>query len=113
MHALAKIIAQHAGKPSVDPGEIVNVEPDYVMLHDRGVARVMQRFSEMGAEKVWNPSKVVVVFDHTYPAPRVQDAESQQRWLGVMAHSAIFGEVVEEFRIQNRCNKSDIRFRRR
>ncbi|MBT8002978.1 MAG: 3-isopropylmalate dehydratase large subunit [Rhodospirillales bacterium] len=79
MHALAKIIAQHAGKSSVDPGEIVNVEPDYVMLHDRGVARVMQRFSEMGAEKVWDPSKVVVVFDHTYPAPRVQDAESQQR----------------------------------
>lgn len=79
MHALAKIIAQHAGKTSVDVGEIVNVEPDYVMMHDRGVARVMQRFSEMGAERVWNPSKIIVVFDHTYPAPRIQDAESQQR----------------------------------
>ncbi len=78
MHALAKIIARHAGKDFVETGEIVNVDPDYIMLHDRGIARVRQRFSEMGAEHVWDPSKIVVVFDHTYPAPRIQDAESQQ-----------------------------------
>jgi hypothetical protein len=36
MHALAKIIAAHAGRESVEVAEIVNVAPDYIMLNDRG-----------------------------------------------------------------------------
>ena len=79
MHALAKIIARHAGRSSVEAREIVNVTPDYMMLNDRGAARAAARFREMGGEQVAEPDRVVVVFDHHYPAIRDQDAASQKQ----------------------------------
>ncbi|HSZ41999.1 MAG TPA: aconitase/3-isopropylmalate dehydratase large subunit family protein [Trebonia sp.] len=79
MHAIHKILAKHAGLSRVDPGQIVQATPDFIMLHDRGVARVRSRFEQMGAEQVVDPDKVVIVFDHFYPPPRPQDADSQQR----------------------------------
>lgn len=79
MHAVHKILAKHAGLTEVEPGQIVQAAPDYIMLHDRGIARVRSRFEQMGAEQVTDPDKVVIVFDHFYPPPRPQDADSQQR----------------------------------
>lgn len=78
MHALAKIIAAHAGRDGVEVGEIVNVTPDYVMLNDRGAARARALLKEMGGDRVFDPTRIVVVFDHHYPAIRPQDAESQK-----------------------------------
>lgn len=49
------------------------------MLHDRGIGRVRLRFEEMGGKQVLDPSRVVVVFDHYYPAPRPQDADSHRK----------------------------------
>jgi 3-isopropylmalate/(R)-2-methylmalate dehydratase large subunit len=78
VHAVHKILAKHAGVDEVEVGQIVQASPDYVMLHDRGIARVRSRFAQMGAEKVTDPAKVVIVFDHFYPPPRPQDADSQR-----------------------------------
>ena len=79
MHALSKIIARHAGKEAVEVSEIVNVVPDYVMLNDRGAARAADLFRQMGGEQVFDPDKVVVVFDHHYPPIRQQDSVSQKQ----------------------------------
>lgn len=79
MHAISKIIARHSGRESVQTGEIVNVTPDYVMLNDRGAARARTLMAQMGAERVWDPERIVVVFDHHYPAIRLQDAEAQKK----------------------------------
>jgi 3-isopropylmalate/(R)-2-methylmalate dehydratase large subunit len=79
MHAIAKIIAKHAGRDHVEVGEIVNVIPDFVMLNDRGAARAADLLKQMGGEKVFNPSQVVVVFDHHYPPIRQQDSVSQKK----------------------------------
>jgi 3-isopropylmalate/(R)-2-methylmalate dehydratase large subunit len=78
MHALSKIIAAHANRSGVEVGEIVNVTPDTIMLNDRGAARARALLAEMGADKVFDPSRIVVVFDHHYPAIRAQDAEAQK-----------------------------------
>lgn len=78
MHAVHKIFAKHAGLDHVEPGQIVQASPDHIMLHDRGIARVRSRFEEMTATQVVDPDKVVVVFDHFYPPPRPQDADSQR-----------------------------------
>lgn len=78
MHAIHKILAAHAGADRVEPGQIVQASPDYVMLHDRGIARVRSRFEQMTATQVVDPDKVIVVFDHFYPPPRPQDADSQR-----------------------------------
>lgn len=77
MHAVSKIIAKHGGRQSVEPGEILNVVPDVVMLNDRGAARSADLLSKMGGEKVHDPDAVVVVFDHHYPPIRPQDAVAQ------------------------------------
>ena len=74
MHAISKIIARHAGRDSVEVGEIVNVVPDYVMLNDRGAARAADLLRKMGGEKVFDPAKCIVVFDHHYPPIRQQDS---------------------------------------
>jgi 3-isopropylmalate/(R)-2-methylmalate dehydratase large subunit len=79
MHAISKIIARHADRKSVEIGEIVNVVPDYVMLNDRGAARAADLLRKMGGDKVFDPAKVVVVFDHHYPPIRAQDSVSQKR----------------------------------
>ena len=79
MHAISKIIAQHADRTSVEVGEIVNVAPDYVMLNDRGAARAAELLRRMGGDKVFDPERIVVVFDHHYPAIRPQDAVSQKK----------------------------------
>lgn len=78
MHALHKILARHSGLDKVEPGQIIQATPDYVMLHDRGAARVRARFEQMTATQVVDPDKVVIVFDHFYPPPRPQDADSQR-----------------------------------
>ena len=79
MHAISKIIAYHADRTSVEVGEIVNVAPDYVMLNDRGAARAADLLRRMGGDKVFDPERIVVVFDHHYPAIRPQDAVSQKK----------------------------------
>ncbi len=78
MHAISKIIARHANRDSVEVGEIVNVVPDVVMLNDRGAARAADLLRKMGGDKVFDPSRVVVVFDHHYPAIRQQDSVAQK-----------------------------------
>ena len=79
MHAIAKIIAAHADRKNVEVGEIVNVVPDFVMLNDRGAARAADLFRQMGGDKVFAPSQIVVVFDHHYPPIRQQDSVSQKK----------------------------------
>jgi 3-isopropylmalate/(R)-2-methylmalate dehydratase large subunit len=79
MHAISKIIARHAQRDSVEVGEIVNVVPDCVMLNDRGAARAADLLRKMGGEKIFDPSRVVVVFDHHYPPIRQQDSVSQKK----------------------------------
>jgi len=79
MHAISKIIACHADRKSVEIGEIVNVTPDYVMLNDRGAARAADLLRQMGGDKVFDPDRIVVVFDHHYPPIRAQDSISQKR----------------------------------
>jgi 3-isopropylmalate/(R)-2-methylmalate dehydratase large subunit len=79
MHAISKIIAAHADRKTVEVGEIVNVVPDYVMLNDRGAARAADLLRQMGGDKVFAPSQIVVVFDHHYPPIRQQDSVSQKK----------------------------------
>src|SRR5260370_8318720 len=89
MHEISKIIARHADRKAVEVGEIVNVVPDYVMLNDRGAARAADLVRQMGGEKVFNPSQVVVVFDHHYPPIRQQDSVSQKQTRAWIAHQRI------------------------
>ncbi len=61
-----KILALHAGKASVSPGETVWVDADLLMTHDicgPGTIAILKK--EIGQEaKVWDPERVVIIPDH-------------------------------------------------
>jgi 3-isopropylmalate/(R)-2-methylmalate dehydratase large subunit len=75
MTLVEKILARKAGKKSVKPNEIVEVSVDRAMIHDALGAHTIARFRELGVEKVWDPSRIVVVLDHYVPNKDVDTAK--------------------------------------
>ncbi len=71
-----KILAAHAGKKSVQPGEFVDVQVDLVMTTDATGLISVQQFHKMGAKKVFDQGKVVLVMDHFVPSRDVESAET-------------------------------------
>lgn len=70
-----KILAAHAGKAAVEPGEFIIARPDMVMGNDLSTAGAIGVLKEMGARKVFDPKKVAIVFDHIVPAKDIQAAD--------------------------------------
>ena len=70
---IEKIVSRNIGAESVKPGEIVTVNVDRVMIHDIFIPFVAEKFEEMGFTKLWNPDKVVLIYDHMVPASTVDD----------------------------------------
>ena len=69
---IEKIIEHNTGK-EVKPGDIVIVNVDRVMIHDIFIPFVAEKFKEMGFEKLWDPDKVVLIYDHLVPASQLDD----------------------------------------
>lgn len=69
-----KLLAAHAGKAVVEAGEFIVARPDMVMGNDLSTAGAIGVLKEMGAAKVFDPEKVVIVFDHVVPAKDVEAA---------------------------------------
>ena len=70
---IEKIIMRGTGEADVRPGQIVTVGVDRVMIHDIFIPFVVDKFKEMGFTKVWDPDKVVLIYDHLVPTSAVED----------------------------------------
>lgn len=70
-----KILAVHARRTVVEPGEFFVVRPDMVMGNDLSTVGAIGVLKEMGVTKVFDPGNVVVVFDHVVPAKDIQAAD--------------------------------------
>jgi 3-isopropylmalate/(R)-2-methylmalate dehydratase large subunit len=78
-----KILARAAGLPSVKVGEVVEPRVDLAMSHENG-ALVINQFKEIyqGTDleaKVWDPSKIAIIFDHRVPAESSKTATNQKK----------------------------------
>jgi 3-isopropylmalate/(R)-2-methylmalate dehydratase large subunit len=71
-----KIIAAHAGREVVFPGELVDVEVDVIMGHDLSTPLAIHEMQKIGANKVFDPDKIVLVPDHFTPNKDVKAAEN-------------------------------------
>ncbi len=69
---IEKIIGRNVGR-EVLPGEIVTVNVDRVMTDDIFIPFIAEKFEEMGFDKIWDPDKVVLIYDHLVPASQVDD----------------------------------------
>ncbi|MGD6933214.1 MAG: 3-isopropylmalate dehydratase large subunit [Candidatus Bathyarchaeia archaeon] len=75
MNITEKILAKASGKKSVAPGELVDANVDALMIHDLTGPLAVESFKKIGAEKVWNNKKVIIILDHQIPAESVKAAE--------------------------------------
>ncbi|MEX2425484.1 MAG: 3-isopropylmalate dehydratase large subunit [Thermomicrobiaceae bacterium] len=89
-----KILSRAAGRETVTPGEIVEVEVDLVMTNDITAPLSIREFKKTGLERVFDPKKVVLVPDHFVPAKDIKSAE-QSKIMREFAHEqgAIYFEV--------------------
>lgn len=73
-----KILAKHAGKDSVTPGEIVEVNVDKVFSHDVFTPFVIEEFEKKGY-KIWDRDKIVFISDHEVPSVSEKAGERYQQ----------------------------------
>ena len=92
---IEKILSHKTGK-AVKPGDIVTVNVDRVMLDDIMIPFIVDKFHEMGFAKVWDPDKVVLIYDHLVPASQQDDTR----------HFRVGDAFVEQYGIKN-IHRSD------
>jgi homoaconitate hydratase family protein len=72
-----KILARASGRETVAPDEIVVARVDLAMSHENADL-VRKSFLEIGAPKVWDASKIVIIFDHRVPAESEKTATTHK-----------------------------------
>jgi 3-isopropylmalate/(R)-2-methylmalate dehydratase large subunit len=75
--AAQKILARKSGLKRVEVGEIVDIEPDLVVSNDSS-EQVIGYLSQMGIDKIWHPSKIVVVLDQRMPLDSAESSETHR-----------------------------------
>jgi 3-isopropylmalate/(R)-2-methylmalate dehydratase large subunit len=73
-----KVLARKSGLKRVEAGQIVNVEPDLAMSHDNSDL-VIDYFKQIGASRIWNPNKIIIVLDRRMPVESHEAAEAHRR----------------------------------
>ena len=73
-----KILQAHAEEGTITPGEIVMVRCDVVLTNDISGPVAFRAMERMGAKRVFDPAKVVVVADHFVPAKDERSASLQK-----------------------------------
>jgi len=79
MTVTEKILAAHAGREHVSPGELVNAGIDIIMGHDLSTPLAIHEMEAIGANKVFDPDKIILVPDHFTPNKDVKAAENCKR----------------------------------
>lgn len=69
-----KILAKHAGAKEVSPGELINAKVDIALGNDITAPIAINEFRRIGAKKVFNRNKVVLVPDHFTPNKDIKSA---------------------------------------
>ncbi len=77
MNITEKILARASGSKEVYPEEIIEAKVDLAMSHDGTTPPTIRTFNKI-ADKVWDPDKIVIVFDHNIPANNIGSAEFQK-----------------------------------
>lgn len=62
-----KLLKKNAGKEHVKPGDIVITRPDMFMIHDIYTTYLLDTMNKMGADRIDDPEKVTIIWDHCMP----------------------------------------------
>lgn len=70
-----KILAAHAGREKVEPGELVNVKIDLALGNDITAPVAIREFEKIGVDKVFDQDRIALVPDHFVPNKDIKSAE--------------------------------------
>jgi len=70
-----KILASHAGRDSVVPGELVMAKLDVVLANDITAPLGIEEFRKASVKQVFDKSKIILVSDHFTPNKDIKSAE--------------------------------------
>jgi len=70
-----KILAAHAGRDKVTPGEFLNIRVDLVLANDITAPIAIREFQRIGVKHVFDRRKVVLICDHFTPSKDILSAE--------------------------------------
>jgi len=71
-----KILARAARLDETKAGNIVMADIDIAMTHDLTGPLSVKSFQKIGVDQVWDPEKIVVLFDHQVPADSLEAAQN-------------------------------------
>ena len=89
MTTVEKILARACDVESLKAGDVVEPKVDLAMSHENA-ALVINQFAEIYKgtplePKIWDPSRVAVIFDHRVPAESPKTASNQKKVRNFMA----------------------------
>ncbi len=79
MNITEKILASHADKKIVTPGEFISARVDMVLSNDITAPIAIKEFKRLGVTKVFDPAKIVMVADHFVPNKDILSAEQAKQ----------------------------------
>jgi 3-isopropylmalate/(R)-2-methylmalate dehydratase large subunit len=93
MALVQKILARATGRSSVSVGEVVEPAVDLAMSHENA-ALVLHQFMEIFEgtglpPRIWDPSKIAIIFDHRVPAESSKTATNQKKVREFIAEQGI------------------------
>lgn len=90
-----KIFTARCGR-EVSAGEVVMAPVNGAMIHDITGPLAIEKFYEMGGEKVFDPAKIIMLFDHQVPADSLNAAEIQKEMRRFAKEQGIFNYDIRE-----------------
>lgn len=83
MTVVEKILARASGQASVKAGDVLEPRVDLAMSHENAalvINQFLEIYKDTGKEaRVWDPSRVAIVFDHRVPAESAKTATNQKK----------------------------------
>lgn len=76
MNMTQKILAKHAGLPSVEPGQLIKASLDLLMANDTGFPISLNEYRKSGTDRIFDRDKIVLVMDHCTPNKDIAAAEN-------------------------------------
>lgn len=70
-----KILAYHAGKEYVEPGDLIFANVDLVLGNDVTTPVAIKEFEKIGIDRVFDKDKIAIVPDHFTPNKDIKSAQ--------------------------------------
>jgi 3-isopropylmalate/(R)-2-methylmalate dehydratase large subunit len=70
------ILADHAGRERVYPGDLINCRVDFLMANDVTAPIAIQNFGKLGVDRVFDPERIAMIPSHFVPNKDIKSAEN-------------------------------------